>query len=61
MFISVYTIAKNEEKVAERWFNCFKEADEVCVLVNNSITLGRTPAGNQAKVISCKCYGKCQQ
>jgi glycosyltransferase involved in cell wall biosynthesis len=34
--ISVYTIAKNEEKVAERWFNCFKEADEVCVLVNNS-------------------------
>lgn len=36
MFISVYTIAKNEEAVAERWFNCFKEADEVCVLVNNS-------------------------
>lgn len=36
MFISVYTIAKNEEKVAERWYNCFKEADEVCVLVNNS-------------------------
>lgn len=36
MFISVYTIAKNEEHVAERWYNCFKEADEVCVLVNNS-------------------------
>lgn len=36
MFISVYTIAKNEEKVAERWYNCFKEADEVCVLVNNT-------------------------
>ena len=36
MYISVYTIAKNEEKVVERWFNCFSEADEVCVLVNNS-------------------------
>ena len=36
MFISVYAIAKDEAKVAERWYNCFKEADEVCVLVNNS-------------------------
>ena len=36
MFVSVYTIAKDEEKVAKRWYNCFKEADEVCVLVNNS-------------------------
>ena len=36
MFISVYAIAKNEEAVCERWYNCFKEADEVCVLVNNS-------------------------
>ena len=36
MFISVYTIAKNEEKVAERWYNCFKDADELCVLVNNT-------------------------
>lgn len=36
LFISVYAIAKNEERFAERWYNCFKEADEVCVLVNNS-------------------------
>lgn len=36
MFISVYAIAKNEEALCERWYNCFKEADEVCVLVNNS-------------------------
>ena len=36
MFVSVYTIAKDEEQVAERWYDCFKEADEVCVLVNNS-------------------------
>lgn len=36
MFISVYAIAKNEESIAERWYDCFKEADEVCVLVNNS-------------------------
>ena len=35
-FISVYAIAKNEERFVERWYNCFKEADEVCVLVNNS-------------------------
>ena len=34
--VSVYAIAKDEERVAERWYNCFKEADEVCVLVNNS-------------------------
>ena len=33
MFVSVYTIAKNEEQVARRWYDCFKEADEVCVLV----------------------------
>ena len=36
MFISVYTIAKDEEANAARWYGCFKEADEVCVLVNNS-------------------------
>lgn len=36
MFVSVYTIAKDEEQIAERWYNCFKEADEVCILVNNS-------------------------
>ena len=36
MFISVYAIAKNEEAVCERWYECFQEADEVCVLVNNS-------------------------
>lgn len=36
MFVSVYTIAKDEEKVSKRWYDCFKEADEVCVLVNNS-------------------------
>ena len=36
MFVSVYAIAKNEESIAERWYDCFKEADEVCVLVNNS-------------------------
>ena len=36
MFISVYAIARNEEQVAQRWYDCFKEADEVCVLVNNS-------------------------
>ena len=36
MFISVYAIARNEEKIAPRWYECFKEADEVCVLVNNS-------------------------
>ena len=34
--ISVYAIARNEEKFAKRWYECFKEADEVCVLVNNS-------------------------
>ena len=36
MFISVYTIAKDEEINAKQWYECFKEADEVCVLVNNS-------------------------
>lgn len=36
MFISVYAIAKNEELIVSRWYECFKEADEVCVLVNNS-------------------------
>ncbi len=36
MFISVYSIAKNEEANAKRWYDCFKEADEVCVLVNDT-------------------------
>lgn len=35
-FISVYAIARNEAQFAQRWYDCFKEADEVCVLVNNS-------------------------
>lgn len=35
-FISVYAIAKNEASVAERWYNCVKEADEVCVLDTGS-------------------------
>ena len=35
-FVSVYAIAKNEAEFVERWYNCVKEADEVCVLVNNS-------------------------
>ena len=35
-FVSVYAIARNEASVAERWYECAKEADEVCVLVNNS-------------------------
>lgn len=43
-FISVYTIAKDEEKVAKRWYDCFKEADELCVLVNNT-------TDNTAKVL----------
>ena len=30
-FISVYAIAKNEASVAKRWYDCVKEADEVCV------------------------------
>lgn len=34
--ISVYAIAKNESKFAERWYNCVKEADEVCVLDTGS-------------------------
>ncbi|MBO6031912.1 MAG: glycosyltransferase [Prevotella sp.] len=36
MFVSVYAIAKNEESLAVRWYENFKEADEICVLVNNS-------------------------
>lgn len=35
-FVSVYAIARNEASFAERWYECAKEADEVCVLVNNS-------------------------
>ena len=35
-FISVYAIAKNEETVAARWYECVKEADEVCVLDTGS-------------------------
>ena len=34
--VSVYAIARNEAKFAKRWYDCVKEADEVCVLVNNS-------------------------
>ena len=34
--VSVYAIAKNESKFAQRWYDSVKEADEVCVLVNNS-------------------------
>lgn len=34
--VSVYAIALNEEKCAERWYNCFKEADELCVLDTGS-------------------------
>lgn len=35
-YVSVYAIARNEAPVAERWYACAREADEVCVLVNNS-------------------------
>lgn len=35
-FISVYAIAKNESSVARRWYECVKEADEVCVLDTGS-------------------------
>ena len=35
-FISVYAIAKNEEKHVERWYECMKEADEICVLDTGS-------------------------
>ena len=35
-FISVYAIAKNEASVAARWYDCVKEADEVCVLDTGS-------------------------
>lgn len=35
-FISVYAIAKNESSVAKRWYECVKEADEVCVLDTGS-------------------------
>lgn len=35
-FVSVYAIAKNEESVAKRWYDCVKEADEVCVLDTGS-------------------------
>ena len=34
--IAVYAIAKNESKFAERWYNCVKEADYVCVLDTGS-------------------------
>ena len=36
MFVSVYTIAKNEEDKAAKWYASFNEADEVVVLVNNT-------------------------
>lgn len=35
-FISVYAIAKNEAKHVRRWYECVKEADEVCVLDTGS-------------------------
>ena len=35
-FVSVYAIAKNEASVAARWYECVKEADEVCVLDTGS-------------------------
>lgn len=35
-FVSVYAIAKNEASVAKRWYECVKEADEVCVLDTGS-------------------------
>lgn len=35
-YISVYAIAKNEASVAARWYDCVKEADEVCVLDTGS-------------------------
>lgn len=34
--VSVYAIAKNEAKFVRRWFECVKEADEVCVLDTGS-------------------------
>ena len=34
--ICVYAIAKNESKFVERWFECVKEADYVCVLDTGS-------------------------
>lgn len=34
--VSVYAIALNEEKCVERWYNSFKEADELCVLDTGS-------------------------
>lgn len=35
-FVSVYAIAKNEASVAARWYDCVREADEVCVLDTGS-------------------------
>lgn len=35
-YISVYAIAKDEAKYVRRWFECMKEADEVCVLDTGS-------------------------
>ena len=34
--VSVYAIALNEERLIRRWYNCFKEADEVVVLDTGS-------------------------
>ena len=36
MKISVYAIAKNEEKFADDWVNSMKEADEIVVLDTGS-------------------------
>lgn len=36
MKIAVYTIAKNEEKFVERWYQSMKEADELYVLDTGS-------------------------
>lgn len=34
--VSVYAIALNEERFAKRWYECFSEADEICVLDTGS-------------------------
>ena len=34
--VSVYAIALNEERFIRRWYDCFKEADEICVLDTGS-------------------------
>lgn len=36
MIVTVYAIAKNEEKFVERWFSSMAEADHICVLDTGS-------------------------